>query len=217
MLTLVIPNISEILISSGQELPIYTRIVIALSDFLSAYFSLGLVLAAISGIVLWQFKKTEAGERVIDEFKLSIPAIGTLYRKFYLTRICDNLSTMLNSGISMVQSLEITAEVVDNRIYKEIVENALIEVKGGKSFADSMAEYEEIPGVLAQMSKVGEETGKLGEILNTLAIFYRREVDNTIDTVIGLIEPAIIVFLGLGVGVLLTAVLMPIYNIAGTI
>ncbi len=217
MLTLVIPSISEILKNSGQELPIYTKIVVGLSNVVTHYFGLILVFFASVGIVFWQFQKTSAGQRVVDEFKLSIPFIGNLYEKLFLTRICDNLSTMLTSGISMVQALEVTAEVVDNSVYKEIIENTLIDVKGGKSFADSLSEYPEIPGVMTQMSKVGEETGKLGDILSTLAVFYRREVNNAVDTLIGLIEPAMIVLLGLGVGVLLASVLMPIYNITGSI
>jgi type IV pilus assembly protein PilC len=143
---------------------------------------------------------------------ISIPYMGDLQRKLLLTRICDNLSTMLSSGISMVQALEVTADVVDNMIYKEILDAALVEVRRGRSFADSISEYPEIPGVLTQMVKVGEETGSLADILNTLANFYRREVNNSVDTLIGLIEPAMIVMLGLGVGVLLASVLMPIYN-----
>lgn len=154
---------------------------------------------------------------MIDEFKLSIPVLGNLYEKLFLTRICDNLSTMLTSGISMVQALEVTADVVDNEVYREIVQNTLVDVKAGKSFADSISEYREIPGVLSQMSKVGEETGKLGDILKTLSEFYRREVNNAVDTLISLIEPAMIVLLGLGVGVLLASVLMPIYNLTGSI
>jgi type IV pilus assembly protein PilC len=124
---------------------------------------------------------------------------------------------MFSSGISMVQALEVTAEVVDNMVYREIIENVLVEVKGGRSFADAISEYPEIPGVLTQMSKVGEETGKLSDILSTLATYYRREVNNAVDTLIGLIEPAMIIFLGLGVGVLLASVLMPIYNITASI
>ena len=215
MLTLVIPRIAQILTDGGQELPIYTKIVIGLSDFFSNYIGLIAIFLAIGGVILWQFSKTEVGKRAIDEFKLSIPFIGSLYEKLFLTRICDNLATMLGSGISMVQALEVTSEVVDNDVYKEIISNTLIDVKGGKSFADSISEYPEIPGILAQMSKVGEETGKLGEILGTLSTFYQREVNNSVDTLIGLIEPMMIVLLGLGVGVLLASVLMPIYNITG--
>lgn len=217
MLTLVIPRISQILIDSGQELPIYTKIVIGISNFLTGYIGPIFLVLSLGGFFLWRFLRTDVGARAFDEFKITIPYIGDLNRKLYLTRICDNLSTMVGSGISMVQSLEVTADVVDNRVYKEILDFTLLEVKGGRSFADTIAEYPEIPGVLSQMAKVGEETGNLPEILTTLATFYRREVDNSVDTLIGLIEPVMIVLLGLGVGVLLASVLMPIYNLTAAI
>jgi type IV pilus assembly protein PilC len=213
MLTMVIPKVAQILVDSGGELPIYTKIVIGLSDFLVAY--IGIILVLISGglVGLWQFIKTPVGKRAYDEVMISLPFMGSLQRKLILMRFCDNLSTMLTSGISIVQALEVTADVVDNTIYKEIIEAALSDVKAGRSFADSISQYPEIPGVLAQMIKVGEETGSLGEIIGTLAVFYRREVNNAVDTLIGLIEPTMIVLLGLGVGTLLASVLMPIYSI----
>lgn len=217
MLTMVIPRISQILIDSGQELPIYTKMVIGLSNFMTNYFYILALMIAAAGFGYWRFKQTDVGARTIDEIKLAIPFMGDLYKKLFLTRICDNLSTMLSSGISMVQALEVTSEVVDNLVYKEIIENTLMEVRGGRSFADTIAEYPEIPGVLAQMAKVGEETGNLSEILDTLSLFYRREVNNSVDTLIGMIEPLMIVFLGLGVGVLLASVLMPIYNITNSV
>lgn len=217
MLTLVIPRVSEIIVSSGQEIPIYTKIVIGASSLLTNNIGLILLFLSICGVVLWRFGRTEVGKRAFDEFKLAIPYIGALYQKLFLSRISDNLSTMLSSGISMVQALEITAEVVDNRVYKELLMFTLEEVKGGRSVSDALGEYPEIPGVMTQMIKVGEETGNLDSILQTLAKFYRREVDNAVDTLIGLIEPAMIVLLGLGVGVLLAAVLVPIYNISASI
>lgn len=217
MFTVVIPKISKILLDSGQQLPIYTRIVIAVSNFFAHYIGVIIVVLTVIGFFVWRFTTTEVGKRAVDELKITLPYVGTLNRKLYLTRICDNLSTMLGSGISMVQAIEVTADVVDNAVYKEIFSYALLEVKGGRSFADTIGEYPEIPGVLAQMAKVGEETGNLPEILETLAKFYRREVDNAVDTLIGLIEPVMIVLLGLGVGVLLASVLMPIYNLTNTI
>jgi type IV pilus assembly protein PilC len=216
MLTLVIPNIANILTEAGQELPIYTKIVIAISDILVNYIGLILIVIAAAGFGLWKFLQTDVGRRSKDEFIISIPYLGDLQKKLLLTRICDNMATMLGSGISIVQALEVTADVVDNLVYKEIILASLAEVKGGRSFADSISEYPEIPGVLAQMAKVGEETGSLGNILTTLANFYRREVNNAVDTLIGLIEPAMIVLLGLGVGVLLASVLMPIYNLSSS-
>jgi len=216
MLTLVIPNIANILTDAGQELPIYTKIVIGISDILVNYIGLILIVLAAAVIGLWKFLQTDVGQRSKDEFIISIPYIGDLQKKLLLTRICDNMATMLGSGISIVQALEVTADVVDNLVYQEIILASLSEVKGGRSFADSISEYPEIPGVLAQMAKVGEETGSLGDILTTLANFYRREVNNAVDTLIGLIEPAMIVILGLGVGILLASVLMPIYNLSSS-
>ncbi len=217
MLTLIIPRITDIIVSSGQEIPIYTRMVIWLSSFFSNYIAFILFFGAAGGFFLFRFKRTVIGKRAFDELKLALPYIGPLYQKLYLSRISDNLATMLGSGISMVEGLEITRDVVDNEVYKEILENTIAQVKAGKSFSDSLAEYPEIPGVLTQMAKVGEETGNLGSILDTLAKFYRREVNTAVDTLINLIEPAMIILLGLGVGTLLAAVLMPIYNIAGAV
>jgi len=214
MLTMVIPKIADILTSAGQDLPIYTKIVIGLSNFLVDYIGILFIAAAATFVGLWRFKKTEVGQRTFDEFMISIPYLGDLKRKLLLTRICDNLATMLSSGVSIVQSLEVTADVVDNLVYREIIQIALAEVKGGRSFGDAISEYPEIPGILTQMVKVGEETGSLSEILTTLANFYRREVNNAVDTLIGLIEPIMIVVLGLGVSVLLASVLMPIYNLS---
>jgi type IV pilus assembly protein PilC len=217
MLTLVIPRISQILTEAGQELPIYTVIVLGLSDFLVNYIGILLILMALAGFGVWRFIQTDVGRRLIDEMKVTLPFFGKLSRQLYLTRICDNLSTMLASGISMVQALEVTGEVVDNMVFKEILDETLLEVKAGRSFADAIGEYPEIPGVLAQMARVGEETGNLADILTTLAKFYSREVNNSVDTMIGLIEPAMIVLLGLGVATLLASVLMPIYNLTNTI
>jgi type IV pilus assembly protein PilC len=217
MMTKVIPSIATILVDSGQELPIYTKIVIGISNFMSAYIGFIAIAIAGAGVAFWRYSLTDVGRYTIDSFVLSVPVLGDLKQKLMLTRICDNLSTMLGSGISIVQALEVTADVVDNAVYHEIMQTALTEVKGGRSFADTLADYPEIPGILTQMAKVGEETGSLASILTTLSNFYRREVNNAIDTMIALIEPVMVVLLGLGVGVLLASVLMPIYNMTSSI
>ena len=217
MLTMVIPNIVGILLDSGQELPIYTQIVIGISDFLVQYIGLIFVALSLTGIGLWKFVRTEPGRRAVDELKINTPYIGDLNTKLYLTRICDNLATMVASGVPMVQAIEITSEVVDNVIYQEMLEAVAAEVRAGRSFADSLASYSMMPGILTQMAKVGEETGALPDILQTLSKFYRREVYQAVDVLISLIEPAMILLLGVGVGTLLASVLMPIYNMTAAI
>ena len=214
MFTVIIPKISGILIDSGEPVPFYTQIVFNISNLLLNY---GLLLIAILIALVFivvRYTRTREGRSALARFKLSVPYLGNLYRKLYLSIIADNMNTMVLSGIPMVRAIEVTASVVGNEVYREILEDSLTAVKGGSAFSQSLSQYEEIPGMLVQMIRVGEEAGELGGILKTMARFYQREVINAVDTLVSLIEPIMIVTLGLGVGVLLASVLIPIYNIA---
>lgn len=216
MLTMVIPKISGILVDSGQEIPAYTKVVIALSDFLINY-GVFLLIAIVIGIFfLVKFNKTGPGKDAVDEFKLAIPLIGTLYQKLYLSRIADNLNTMLASGIPMIRALELTKNVVDSPSYLKAIDKSIEDVKAGGALSDAFAKHPQFPTILIQLVKVGEETGNLGTILGTLAKFYRREVSNAVDTLVGMIEPIMIVALSVGVGFLLASVLIPIYNVSSS-
>ena len=217
MLTMVIPRLSAILLESGQDIPIYTKIVISLSSFFINYGVFVLILLAIGGFFFWRYMKTEQGKLAVSELQLSIPFVGDLYRKLYLSRVSDNLSTMLTSGIQMVRAVEITATVVGNPLYEKLLNEVVEKVKGGTQLSEALEAHDVFPGILVQMIKVGEETGELGSILETLAKFYRREVTGAVDTLVGLIEPIMIVLLGLGVGFLLASILIPIYNISAGI
>ncbi len=218
MFVMVIPRLSAIIQSSGQNIPIYTKIVIGISNFFVSYGLFVAIFIVIAGLYIWRLSKTARGKEYLDNLRLSTPVIGKLYTKVYLARVSDNLSTMLSSGISIIRSIEITGKVVGSRVYESILTDALEGVKGGSSLSDSLAKHSAyIPAIMVQMVKVGEETGGLSSILKTLAAFYKREVDDAVDTLVGLIEPVMIVVLGLGVGTLLTSVLVPIYNIASSI
>ncbi len=217
MLTLVIPNVSKILLDSGQEIPLYTKIVIGLSNLIVNYGAFVLIALVIGGFFVFRAMQTPAGRLFFDNLKLETPYIGDLYEKLYLSRISDNFATMLVSGVPVVESVEITGSVVGSAVYEQILAQVGEDVKGGAAISDALAKHNQIPGIMIAMIKVGEETGELGNILNTLAKFYRREVSTSVDTLVDLIEPLMIVFLGLGVGILLAAVLIPIYNLAGSI
>ncbi len=216
MFTLVIPKLAVIILSTGQAIPVYTRAVIDISDFFVNYGLFLLIFVVVAGAYLWYLARSQTGKRYIDAAKLSTPAIGTLYKKLYLSRIADNMNTMLSSGISIVRSLEITGKVVGNKVYENIMVDAVDSVKAGKSFSDALERHQEVPKIMVQMVRVGEETGGVANILKTLAAFYAREVDDAVDTLVGLIEPVMIVVLGVGVGILLVSVLVPIYNISAT-
>ncbi len=216
MLTMVIPKISQILIDSGQAIPIYTRIVIGLSDFMVDYWMPIIFVLIGMAFVMWRYGKTEPGQYAFSAAKITIPYIGNLFRKLYLSRIADNFNTLLSSGVPVVKAMELTSAVVDNKIFENIMIKSLTDVKAGTALSDAMGKYKEIPGIMIQMMKIGEESGELGNILKTLAKFYQREVMQSVDTLVDLIEPAMIIALGLGVGILLSSVLIPIYNISAS-
>ncbi|MDE1941391.1 MAG: type II secretion system F family protein, partial [Patescibacteria group bacterium] len=215
MFTMVIPKISGIITDSGAQIPIYTTIILGISNFLVQY---GIVLLAafvIVAFLLVRYVRTPGGRLAYDRFKLSVPYVSTLFRKLYLSRLADNMNTMLVSGIPIVRALELTSHVVNNKVYENLMVQAVDSVKGGKTLSEALSgEPEAIPGIMIQMTKVGEETGEVGSILKTLADFYTREVSTAVDSLVSLIEPAMIVLLGGGVAILLASVLVPIYNIA---
>ena len=217
MLTKVIPQMVTIIEESGQDIPFYTKVVIGLSDFFVNYGLFLLIFIAIAAFFIWRTVQTNTGRGRLDRLKLQLPGFGKLYKKIYLARIADNINTMLTSGIPVVRTLEIAGDVVGNKVFRDILADAVEEVKGGNSISSAFNKHPEIPQIMVQMIKVGEETGSIGKILKTLASFYTREVVNAVDTLIGMIEPAMIVLLGVGVGGLLMSVMIPIYNVAGGI
>jgi type IV pilus assembly protein PilC len=214
MFTVVIPKIAVIIADSGQEIPIYTKIVMGFSNFLVSYGIVLLVIAVVLGFFAFRFLRTPGGRQTLDEVKLTAPLFSTLFKKLYLSRLSDNMNTMLTSGIPMVRALELTAAVINNVLFQNILNNAVAMVKSGKPVSEALGNNKYIPGIMIQMIKVGEETGELGNILKTLARFYAREVSTTVDALVDLIEPLMIVMLGLGVAFLLASVLVPIYNIS---
>lgn len=218
VLTVVIPNLTEVLTQSGQELPLPTRIVIGSSDFLIqwGWALLILVAAFIFAFPFW-LKKSLATRYFLDGLKLKLPVFGKIYRKFYLARMADNLSTLITGGLSILQAFQITADVVGNLVFKEIILEAKEQIRMGNPISSVFEKYEVIPPLVYQMISTGEKTGSLDYILKKLSDFYTREVEVVVDSLAQLIEPIMIFVLGAGVAILFASVLLPVYNIAGGI
>jgi type IV pilus assembly protein PilC len=217
MLTFVVPKMAALFTEEGAKLPTVTRIVLAVSTVFTKY---GPITFPILAVLFWLFKKwskTEEGAYTLDELSTKIPVIKLLQQRIFLQRFSDNMNTMLSNGVPIVKSIDITAAIVENRVYKKLLRRVSEKVQLGKSLSKALYEEPIVPNILVQMVHIGEETGELGYILKNLATFYRRELDNAIDSVIGLIEPAMIVSLGLGVGVLVAAVLLPMYSLSSAV
>src|SRR3989344_607519 len=216
MMTLVIPRLADMLSGSGQAIPIYTRVVIGTSIFLQHYILLILLVLGLGGVFLIRYGRTKPGAELFSRARLELPVIGGIYQKIFLSRIADNLSTMLRSGIQVLRGLKITSNVVEDPTYAEALNDAATDVKAGLPVSEALRKHNEIPGIMVAMMKIGEETGNMGTILETMARYYRREVNNAVDTMVDLIEPIMIVALAVGVSVLLASVLIPIYNLASS-
>ena len=171
------------------------------------------VFAAIGSF--YYYLKTPQGHLQWEIIVLKIPVIGTLAQNIYITRFAENLSALLNSGIPVVRALTIVSEVIGNQVFEKIVLEAAEEIKSGGNISKIFIASKEMPPVVSQMMRIGEESGTLATVLGSIAKFYNQEVENMTRSLTVLIEPILIVFLGIGVGILVVGVLLPIYNLAG--
>jgi type IV pilus assembly protein PilC len=216
MLTVIMPRLTVIFEQSNVPIPFYTQAIIALSFFLRQWGVFLLIGLIIGVIALWRWAFTPNGKRVVHRLQLKIPVFGDLYKKLYMTRFADNLRTLIIGGIPIIRALTITSDVVGNVIYQEVIQNAVESVKGGNTISAALEQSPEVPILVTQMIRIGESSGRLDFILGSIARFYQKEVDSLVENMVALIEPIMIVGLGIGVGILVASVLVPIYNLIGS-
>lgn len=209
----VIPQLSQVLESSGAELPMLTKIVISASEFIQQKWWLMILIIASIVAGLIYFFRTDKGKEVLDKVILGTPFVRGFVRKFYLTRIALNLTTLISGGLPIAQSLEITGTVVGSPQYNDILQEAKEGVKKGEAISSVFERYPRlISPLFFQMVMVGEKTGTLDNSLNNVVAFYEGDVDRALDGFIRLLEPLFIILLGGVVAGLMGAVLMPIYS-----
>jgi len=216
MMTTVMPQLLNILEESGvEDLPITTKIIVAITSFVNSYIIFILVglIILIVGVVKWI--QTPKGREWWDAFKVNVPQFGSISRAFYMSRLAESLSTLVKVNIPILDSLKATSDLVGNVIYKDILLEAAENVRGGGSVSEVFAKYEEIPPLVPSMLAIGEKSGKTDFMLDNLSKFYNEEADNAIASLTQIIEPALILILGVAVGVLVSAILLPIFSLVG--
>lgn len=214
MMVSVLPKLTSVLVESGAPLPLTTKILIAISSFLSNYY--WALLLAFGGLFLfirWGLS-TEKGRRLWDTYFLKLPVFGLLTQEIIIVRFARSLSTLMTGGVSLTKSLEVVSDVVGNTVYRDMIKETSKEVEDGNPIATVLLKSSFIPPMVSQMLNLGEKTGQLEEILNKIANFYAREVNNKVSNLVSLLEPLIMVILGVAVGGLVSAVLLPMYNLA---
>jgi type IV pilus assembly protein PilC len=215
----VIPSFQNIftgLLGPGELLPLPTRIVVGISEFLAGFGGLfilaGLVAAALA---IRFYYRTPKGHRRIDSLLLKVPIVGSILRKIAVARFSRTLSTLLSSGVPILQSLDITARTAGNMILEEAIGKVRAGVERGESVVEPLRASDVFPNMVSQMIGIGEQTGALDAMLGKIADFYEQEVDSAIASLLTLIEPVMIGFLGVSIGSIVIAMYLPLFSLIG--
>lgn len=216
MMIFVVPKLTSMLTDSGTELPFATRALIATSSFMVNFWWLAIIIIVVVSVIVKRFIKTQGGRRMFDLFKLRMPIFGTLFQRIYLVRFTRSMNTLILGGVTITKSLKIASEVVSNQIYKELIEETIRQVEDGNSISAIFSNSKEIPRMVSQMMSIGEKTGKLDIVLSKVSDFYTREINNIVANLMTLMEPIIMVIIGVAVGLMVAAIILPMYNMANS-
>jgi type IV pilus assembly protein PilC len=217
VITLIIPKLTVMIKDLGANVPWYTKLLITTGDFMAQYWWAVLVLIAgvVSGVVY--YLGTADGKKEWDQIKLKLPVVGVMFRYVYITRFSENLAVLLDGGIPIIKSLTIVSAVVGNTVYEELFLRTAENVKRGENMSDVLRKSSLIPPMVSHMIKIGEDSGKVDSVLGHITKFYGQEVELMAKNMSTLIEPILMIAIGIGVAFMAVGVLMPIYNIAGQI
>jgi len=216
MMIFVVPKLTAILTESGAALPLTTRILIGTSGFMEKYWWLLLVIIVGSFFAVKFYIGRPLGRRQLDLIKLKLPIFGHLFQLIYLVRFTRSMNTLIVGGVTISNSLKVAAEVVDNKIYQELIEKTIKEVEDGNSISSVFMDSKTIPKMVSQMLSIGEKTGKMDIILARITDFYGREILAMVANLMTLMEPIIMVVMGVAVGIMVAAVILPMYNLASS-
>jgi type IV pilus assembly protein PilC len=214
LMIFVIPRLISLYNEFGAKLPGPTRVLIGISSILTRYWPVFLVILLVSGYFLISFRKTKAGKKKFDELLFKIPIVGPLQRQVILAELSRTLSLMVGSGVSILDGLNITADVVGNSVVSDALKDVASQVEKGFPLTFAFSRHPEaFPFILSQMVAVGEETGKMEDVLSKVSHVFEVESDQKVKSLTSAIEPLVMVLLGIGVGFLVIAVVLPIYNL----
>jgi type IV pilus assembly protein PilC len=209
----VIPTFAQLFAGLGAQLPMPTRVVIAASDGLVAYGWIGLIALGLMGWGIKSYYATDAGRRVLDSLLLKTPILGSILRKVAVARFCRTLSTLMSSGVPILDGLDITARTAGNAIIEDAIQVTRTSIERGETISGPLRETNVFPSMVVQMINVGETTGALDAMLSKIADFYEEEVDTAVAGLLTLMEPVMIAFLGVIVGGIVIAMYLPIFDL----
>jgi len=217
LLIFVIPVFENLFASAGLALPLPTRIVMGASRFLKGYWYVVLGVATASFFMFKRYHATSNGKLKIDKFMLKVPVLGDVLRKSAVSRFTRTLGTLISSGVSILDGLEITAKTAGNRVVQDAIMESRSSIAGGDTIAQPLKKSGVFPPMVISMISVGEQTGGLDEMLSKIADFYDEEVDAAVSNLLSLLEPVMIVFLGVVVGGMVVSMYLPIFDMINAV
>lgn len=217
MLTFIVPVFAKLFSGLGAELPGPTKFVLGLSHFLRSNFITGLIFLVLLAIGFKFYSRTDQGRLLIDKILLKLPLIGELLRKSAVSRFTRTLGTLISSGVSILEALDITAKTAGNKVIQNAIKKSVISIAEGETITQPLKETGVFPPMVTQMISVGEKTGGLDDMLNKIADFYEEEVDAAVSAITSIIEPVVIIFMGVIVGGILISMYLPMFDIIGKI
>jgi type IV pilus assembly protein PilC len=213
MLLTVVPQVEKLYQDLKKPLPILTKLMVDAANFLTSYWWLTIIIIGIGIYFLIQYLKTDGGIKTKDSLKLNFPIFGPMFKKLYMARFTRTGQTLLSTGVSMLDMLKLSAIAVNNVIIKGNITTASEKVKGGKALSDALKPEEYILPLVPQMIKIGEQSGRIDEMMGKTAQVYEDELDEQIKNISTAIEPVLMVFLAVVAGGMVAAILLPIYGL----
>lgn len=218
MMIMVVPQVKNLYEDMGQELPGLTKFLVSISDFFGAFWWLVLLITiAIIGFIWYAVKKTSVGRHIADSFKIHVPIFGGLFRKLYVSRFARTAEMMLATGVPMLDSVKIAIDATSNVIIEEEYSKSIDTIKGGKPLSESLQDREYMLPLVSQMASIGEESGKIDEMLGKAAQVYENELDEQINAISTMIEPILMVIMAALIGVVIGGTLLPIYSLVNSV
>ena len=217
MLVKVMPQVAMLYdgMGGGAQLPLITRIFLSVSNLLIKFWYVAVILIIISGFLVSRWARTFGGKRYIDRFKMRTPPLASLFMKMYMARFARTGATLVASGVPLIQVLEITSKSISNVHLEESINRAIEKVKGGKALSESISNDPNFLPLVPDMLRIGEQSGAIEQMMEKTADYYEKEVDNEIKAISTIIEPVLMVLLGVVAFIIVAAVLLPIYSLAG--
>jgi len=213
MVTFVLPQIIPIFNDAHIELPFYTKLMVGLGTIIAGWWWAVIIILGLLAFMLIDYFQTKEGRLVFDELSLRLPIIGGLFRRLYIARFAESTRVLIKGGLTIPQAIEISSRTIGNRVYESLLQSASEQIRKGKQLSAILEGIPEFPPLVSQLVEVGETTGRLEDLLKKVNDFYTREVEGIVDNLVTLIQPALMVVIGIMIALLFSSILIPLYNL----